>query len=213
MTILVCDDHPLVRAAIAMAAEEVAGGRPVVTARDFPDAWSVAERAEIRLCLVDLHMPGAEPLEGIRGLQARAPAARFVVVSGSDSDADLLGALELGVDGFVPKSAEPEVLTAALRLVLAGGRYLPARLAELAAAPVRPEPAPSSKAHAPYGRLSERQVEVLRQMSAGRANKEIARELGLSPATVKTHVAQVIALMGAANRTEAAARARALGLI
>jgi DNA-binding NarL/FixJ family response regulator len=65
----------------------------------------------------------------------------------------------------------------------------------------------------PYGRLSERQMQVLREMADGKANKEIARQLGVAPATIKTHVAQVIALLGAANRTEAAARARGLGLI
>lgn len=211
MSILVCDDHPLVRAALAMAVAEIADGEAILTARDFPEAWAAAEgETELSLCLIDLHMPGAPALEGVRGLQARAPHAKVVVVTGSEQDQDLLGALALGVDGFVPKSAEVEVLTAALRLVVAGGRYMPARLAELATGQ---SPSSAAPAEAPYGRLSERQGEVLRHMADGRANKEIALALGLSPATVKNHVAQVIALLGAANRTEAAAKARSLGLV
>lgn len=209
-----CDDHPLVRAALAMAVAELSNGGAVLTARDFPEAWKAAEReAKLSLCLIDLHMPGAEALEGVRGIQARAPRAKIVIFTGSEQDQDLLDALSLGVDGFVPKSAETEVLTAALRLVMAGGRYMPARLAELATDRHAPARAPAPASEAPYGRLSERQGEVLRHMADGRANKEIACALGLSPATVKNHVAQVIALMGAANRTEAAAKARALGLV
>jgi len=208
VSILVCDDHPLVRSALAMAAGAACPGEFVSTARDFPDAWARAETEQPRLCIVDLHMPGAGPLEGLKGVQDRAPDAKIVVVTGSELDAELLAVMRLGVDGFVPKAAETAIFTAALSLVLAGGRYLPPRLLELA----EKQP-PLAAVEAPLGRLSGRQGDVLRLMAEGRANKEIARELGVSPATVKTHVAQVIAVMGAANRTEAVARARESGLI
>jgi len=208
VNILVCDDHALMRSALAMVVERIAPGAAVAMAADWPGAWSAAERAPgLTLCLIDLQMPGMDALDGVRGLRERAPDAKTVVVTGSDRDGDLLGALSLGVEGFIPKTAESEVLEAALRLVMAGGRYLPARLAELSAA------VPGPRREAPYGRLSERQSQVLRSLAEGRANKEIARDLGLTPNTVKTHVAQVMALLGAANRTEAAAKARALGLL
>ena len=84
---------------------------------------------DVDLCVVDLHMPGLIPLEGLTGLRQRVPRAKIVVVTGSESDDDLLSALELGVDGFVPKTVEPGVVEAALRLVLAGGRYVPERVA------------------------------------------------------------------------------------
>jgi DNA-binding NarL/FixJ family response regulator len=209
VNILVCDDHALVRSAMSMAASEIAPDAQVLVACDWTEALAKAH-PQVALCLIDLHMPGAEPLEGLRGLQAAAPDAKLVVVSGSESDEDLLGSLNLGVDGFIPKAADFDVLAAALRLVLAGGRYLPPRLAEIAA---RLEPAAPAPVEAPFGRLSERQAQILRRMSEGLANKEIARELGLSPTTVKTHVAHVMSLLGAANRTEAAAKARALGLV
>lgn len=219
MAALACDDHPLVRSALALVLEDIVGG-PVLTAHDYAGAWAHAEaRDDIEIAVVDLHMPGIDGIEGLVGLRERAPDMRIVVLTGSDSDEDLLAVLALGVDGFVPKSVEPGVVEAAIRLVMAGGRYLPARVAELAAqnsaalpppqaAPVAPPPI-----EAPLGRLSSRQRDVLDQMARGRANKEIAQLLGLSPATVKTHVAHIIAVVGASNRTEAATRARELGLV
>lgn len=216
---LACDDHPLVRAALALVLEDIVGA-PVLTAQDFAEAWAHAEeRDDIVLAVVDLHMPGIGGIDGLAGLRERAPNAKIVVLTGSDSDGDLLAVLALGVEGFVPKSVEPGVVEAALRLVMAGGRYLPPRLAELAAegidaAPARPASAALSQpVDAPMGRLSSRQRDVLDQMARGRANKEIAQFLGLSPATVKTHVAHIIAVIGATNRTEAANRARELGLV
>jgi two-component system, NarL family, nitrate/nitrite response regulator NarL len=218
---LVCDDHPLVRAALALALEDIVG-LPVLTAPDFAGAWAHAEACDtIGLIVADLHMPGIGPIEGLSGLRQRAPNAKIVVLTGSDSDEDLMAALALGIDGFVPKSVEPGVVEAALRLVLAGGRYLPARLAELASqatatapcAPDAPSPAALPPVEAALGRLSSRQRDVLDQMVRGRPNKEIARLLGLSPATVKTHIAHIIAVVGASNRTEAAIRAREQGLV
>lgn len=219
MAALACDDHPLVRSALALVLEDIVGG-PVLTAQDYAGAWAHAEaRDDIEIAVVDLHMPGIGGLEGLAGLRERAPDTRIVVLTASDSDDDLLAVLALGVDGFVPKSVEPGVVEAAIRLVLAGGRYLPARVAELAAqgpaaAPTcAPPAATASPTEAPLGRLSSRQRDVLDQMARGRANKEIAQLLGLSPATVKTHVAHIIAVVGASNRTEAATRARELGLV
>lgn len=198
-------------------------GTPVLTAPDYAGAWAHAEDCpDIVLAVVDLHMPGIGAIEGLNGLRERAPGAKIVVLTGSDSDEDLLSVLALGVEGFVPKTVEPGVVEAAIRLVMAGGRYLPARVAELAELGVTDVPPPatpslvcpsSAPAGVAYGRLSSRQRDVLDQMARGRANKEIAQLLGLSPATVKTHVAHIIAVVGATNRTEAAVLAREQGLV
>lgn len=219
MTILVCDDHPLVRQALCATAAGLAPGQAVRAARDFREAWAAAEEEEedMLLCLADLHMAGAEPFEGLAGLKTRAPEAKLVVITGSDSDEHLLAALDLGVDGFVFKSAEPGVVEAAIQLVMAGGRYLPPRVADLAAARRSGGGLPLHVAErgvdVAYGRISGRQREVLNLLAQGKSNKEIARALDLSPATVKTHVAGLIAALGATNRTEAAAHARASGLL
>jgi DNA-binding NarL/FixJ family response regulator len=212
VTILVCDDHPLVRAAIATTVADIAPDQSVLTAKDFAEAWRLAEsEPPPRLCVVDLQKPGAEPGEGLRGVRERAADAKIVVITGSESDADLLAALDLGVDGFIPKTAEAGVVEAAIRLVLAGGRYLPPRVAEIVAG-LRARTAPAPPAEAPYGRISERQREVLSCLARGRSNKEIAELLSLSPATVKSHVAHILAVLGASNRTEAVMSARAQGM-
>jgi DNA-binding NarL/FixJ family response regulator len=213
MAILVCDDHPLVRAAIAATVADIAPDETVLTARDFGEAWLAAESDPApTLCIVDLQMPGAGASAGLSGVRDRAPSAKIVVITGSQSDADLLAALELGVDGFIPKTAEPGVVEAAIRLVRAGGRYLPPRVAEMAAGSIASDAAPPPPAAGPFGRISERQREVLRFLASGRSNKEIAEVLALSPATVKSHVAHILAVLGAANRTEAAVSARAKGM-
>ena len=213
MPILVCDDHPLLRAALAATVAEIAPEEQVLTARDYAEAWLLAESHPApALCIVDLQMPGADAKAGLCGIRDRAPGAKIVVITGSESDADLLAALDLGVDGFIPKTAEPGVVEAAIRLVLAGGRYLPPRVAEMVTS-LRTRPAADPPAaEGPYGRISERQREVLRFLVSGRSNKEIAEVLALSPATVKSHVAHILAVLGATNRTEAAMNARAKGL-
>lgn len=119
----------------------------------------------------------------------------------------MLELLARGVDGFAPKSLSGDVIGAAIALVLAGGRYLPQRLAEMQLPERRIAAAP------PPRLLTGRQLEVVRLMAKGQSNKDIARRLGIAPATIKTHVAQVIALTGASNRTEAAMRAGELGLL
>jgi two-component system, NarL family, nitrate/nitrite response regulator NarL len=210
MASIVCDDHPLVRAALALVVADLAGP-DVATASDFAEAWALAEqRDSVTLCVVDLHMPGMTPAEGLSGLKQRAPGAKIVVVTGSDCDDELIDALDLGVDGYVPKTVEPGVVEAALKLVLAGGRYLPERVADLARhrEPILIPQRRAEPVAAPYGKLSRRHLDVLDQLERGRSNKDIARLLGLSPATVKTHLAHIYAVLGASNRTEAAMRAR-----
>jgi DNA-binding NarL/FixJ family response regulator len=208
---LICDDHAMMREALAGA---VALGWPdaeVTQAADFSQAWAAAA-AGPDLIISDLVMPGATPVEGIRRLKAAAPASPILVVTGAEEDEVLLALFELGIAGFAPKTSRSEIIEAAIRLVLAGGRYLPPRIVELAV-----ERAGGGAArpggHSPAPRLTERQTDVLARIALGRSNKEIARELDLSPATVKAHIAAGLAVLGAANRTEAVVRARELGLI
>ena len=127
----------------------------------------------------------------------------------------LLDLLDRGVAGFVPKTANGGIIEAAMRLILAGGRYLPPRLAEIAGArinsgmvqPVRDDTAQISE------RLTSRQMDVLRLMAQGKSNKEIARDLDLAPSTVKTHLTAVYGVLGVRNRTEAAIQAARDGVL
>lgn len=208
---LVCDDHALMREALCGQIRLAWPEAKVHAASDFDEAKALAgaERPDLILC--DLAMPGAVPVAGVEGVRKAAPAARIVVVTGHEDDALLMELFTLGVDGFVPKSVTGELLEAAIRLVLAGGQYLPPRVFDLAAANGRgsaarlPDPDPL--------RMSGRKLEVLRAIAQGYSNKEIAIALDLSPTTVKTHAAAIIAALGARNRTDAATKARELGLI
>lgn len=206
---LICDDHALMRDALAAAV----GGRwpraEILQAGSFLEAWALAESAP-DLCLVDLMMPGAGPVEGVLALLSATPGSRVIVVTGSHDDALLIELLNNGVHGFLQKTASGDVILAAIELVLAGGRYLPPRVAELAVARSQ---SVAAAAPAQPGSATDRQRAVLTLVARGLSNKEIARELGISPATVKTHVAAAIASVGAANRTEAAIRARESGVI
>ncbi|WP_293904828.1 response regulator transcription factor [Phenylobacterium sp.] len=206
---LICDDHAMMREALAGA---VAIGWPqaqVSEAADFPGAWAAAA-SRPDLILSDLVMPGAGPVEGIRRLREIAPDTPILVITGNEEDAVLLALFRLGIAGFAPKTSKSAIIEAAIRLVLAGGRYLPPRIVELAA---RQGPAAAASPSKPVVRLTERQVDVLKLIALGQSNKEIARDLDLSPATIKAHAAAAIAALGAANRTEAVMKAREMGLI
>ena len=210
---LVCDDHPMMRSAFAGAVRLAWPEATIATAADFQAAVSAAaSRPDLILC--DLGMPGAEPLEGVASVMAAAPGTPLLVITAREDDDDLLlSVLDLGVAGFVPKSATAEILEAAMRLAIAGGRYLPPRMTELARERAPAKAGMARRSAATAVRLTTRQMEILGRMAVGQSNKEIARDLKLSPATVKAHAATIIALLGAANRTEAAHRAQALNLI
>ena len=185
----------------------------ITLASDFPSAWSSAAVGP-DLILCDLGMPGAAPVDGIRRLRDVAPESPVLVVTGVEDDQILLDMFELGVAGFIPKVSSPTILELAMRLILAGGHYLPERMIKLTSrlSETGSEP-PTFAAGAGFSKLTVRQIEILRMIATGKSNKEIARALCLSPATVKAHVAAVIAALGSANRTEAAFAARNLGVI
>ncbi|OSZ70821.1 hypothetical protein CAP39_07675 [Sphingomonas sp. IBVSS1] len=204
MKILIADDHALMRTALAGAVALAAPGADVTMVGDFSAALAVAPAHDMILC--DLMMPGADPLAGITRLRAIAPAVPLLVVTGWQDDQLMLDLLALGIAGFVPKAVSGTVLEAAIRLVMAGGQYLPPRLAALALARAAPANA------APELPLTPRQRDVLRAIAAGRTTKQIAAELGIAPATVKAHTATILTLLGASNRAQAAAMARAAGI-
>jgi two-component system, NarL family, nitrate/nitrite response regulator NarL len=213
-TCLICDDHALVREALAGTVKMSWPEALVDVAGDFPEAWAKAASSP-DLIICDLIMPGSGPLAGIDGVIRAAPKSPLLVVTGTEDDALLLDLLDRGVAGFAPKSASGSIIDAAIRLILAGGRYLPARLADIATAriddgsvsPIRDDVARITE------RLTGRQIEVLKLIAKGQSNKEIARTLDLAPSTVKSHLSHVLTCLGANNRTDASVKARMLDLI
>ncbi|MBU1377360.1 MAG: response regulator transcription factor [Alphaproteobacteria bacterium] len=185
---LICDDHPLMREALSGAIRDRWPDLTVEEAGDYPTAWACAE-AQPDFCLVDLAMPGADPVAGISGLRARAPDAALVVITGL-ADKDLLAEVRAcGVAGVFSKNAPTELMLEAIRAVVPGLQAL-----EVASLPPR-------------------QREVLVLLGKGLTNKEIGLRLGISPATVKIHVARTISWLGAVNRTDAVARAQRARII
>ncbi|NBZ88166.1 response regulator transcription factor [Stagnihabitans tardus] len=210
MRFLICDDHALVREALGGTVSMGWPGAVVDLAGDFPTAWAKAALGH-DLILCDLVMPGAAPLAGIDGLIRAAPGVPVLVVTGTEDDALLLDLLARGVAGFAPKSASGAIIEAAMRLILAGGRYLPPRLADIATS--RSQTLQRDDVAQLTARLTDRQMDVLHLIAKGQSNKEIARALDLSPSTVKSHISHVLTCLGAANRTEAAIKARLLDLV
>jgi DNA-binding NarL/FixJ family response regulator len=206
MKVLIADDHPLVRDALARTVARVRPEAQVLQAASHDETVALLAAELPPLALVDLHMPGMDGTLALRRLRLASPTTRLLVVSGDDDPAVMRAALAAGAAGFVPKSEPPERLEQALALVLAGGTYLPAQaLADFrdGAPPARPDP----------GALTPRQTDVLHGLMRGLPNKLIARELGLTEGTVKIHIAAILRALQARNRTEAVVVARDLGIV
>lgn len=195
MKCLIADDHQMVRVALKVALEPLGPDVAFVEAANAEEAIAAAgEHEDIDLVLIDLNMPGMGGIEGVKRLRAAHPTLPLLVCSASEDGALVKALLAQGIAGFLPKSDSTQVILQAVRLVLAGGTYVPPRL--LAAAPA------SAEASA-IDSLTPRQRDVLRLLAQGKPNKVIARELDISEATVKVHLLSVFRVLGARNRTEA----------
>lgn len=214
MRILIADDHALFRGGLKLQLAELAENLDMAEAASFDELLALADLPPAAdLAILDLSMPGPCWTEVVACLRRGWPEARVVVLTADEDPATMRRALEAGVHGFIPKSEQPHVFAAALRLVLAGGSYFPAAAlgrAELAAAlPAALSAPPRPDGHAITGR----QRDVLKLLAEGCPNKEIAYRLGLTEGTVKLHVAAVLRGLGAHNRTQAVALAREGGLL
>ena len=209
MDVLVVDDHTLFREGLKFLLREL---DPSLGIDEAGDCAAALERVSARrhdLVLLDLNLPGLRGMDALAALRAAVPEVPTVVLSGEDDPQLVRSAIKAGAMGFIPKSSTREVLIQALRLVFAGGVYLPpAALDTHAAAAPAAAYAPGP---APLG-LTPRQMEVLRCVIQGKPNKSIARELDISEGTVKAHLSAVMQSLGARNRTEAVYAAAKLGL-
>lgn len=209
-TCLICDDHAIMREALIGTVELGWPATRITHAADYHGAWEqIAAKPD--LCITDLAMPGAPPIAGIARMREISGDTAIIVVTGSEDDALLVELFALGIRGFIPKTSKSSVVIAAVQIVLAGERYVPPRILGKAGASSGSQT--GSVTNVPGPSLTDRQLAVLRLIGEGQSNKEIARTLAISPATVKAHAAAVIAILGAANRTDAAMKAREGGVI
>lgn len=211
MKILLADDHDLFRAGLGMVLSELGADTRLVQAESLTAALHcAAAEPDLDLALLDLNMPAMNGVDGLRQFRDQFPDVPVVIVSGSDDLSDVHQMLSAGAAGFIHKSTTPPVMLSALRLVLAGGVYVPLHA-------MRQEPAKAALPTAAQGRgwangLTARQMEVLRLLAVGKPNKVIARELDLSEGTVKIHLSAIFRVLDANNRTEAVLAAQQLNL-
>jgi two-component system nitrate/nitrite response regulator NarL len=206
MKLLIVDDHAILREGLAAMLRQAGPDTEVLQACDGAEGLRIAE-AELDLDAVflDLEMPGGGGMSAIPEFGKRRPEVPVIVLSSSEDPRDVRRALALGALGYLPKSSPPRTLLSALQLVLSGNIYVPPLMLDPAAASPRPVGAGAATAR---DSLTERQLEVLRQIGKGQSNKEIARELGLSEKTVKAHVTAIFKTLNVVNRTQAASAAR-----
>jgi DNA-binding NarL/FixJ family response regulator len=183
----------------------------VLQAADGAAGLRLAEtHSDLDAVFLDLQMPGVDGMSAVPEFGKRRPELPVIVLSSSEDPQDVRRALSLGALGYVPKSARPDTLLSALRLVLSGNLYVPPLMLEPAEAA---SPTMAGTESGPQGGLTERQLEVLRLLGAGKPNKEIGRELGLSDKTVKAHVTAIFKTLQVVNRTQAASAARRANLL
>jgi two-component system, NarL family, nitrate/nitrite response regulator NarL len=198
--ILITDDHNLVRFGIAQLIVRLLPSATVLHAVNRIDTIQLLRaHADLGLLVVDLSLPDSHGLRVVEDALATRPLLPVVVISGSE-DAELARrAINLGVLGFVPKSADAALTEQAFRLVFAGGRYLP----PFAYAVSRGERISPLT-------LTERQLQVMRHMCEGMSNKQIANALGLTEATVKGHLTTVFRVLKVSSRSQAILAAQKL---
>lgn len=197
--ILIADDHPLVRGALAQAVAGAAPDAQILEAGDLEGVTRVfADGVDIDLILLDLAMPGVRGFSGLMYLRAEHPEVPVVIVSANEDRAVMRRCIDFGASGFVPKTTPIEGMREAVRMVLAGDIWTP---------PDVDLSGPADKETADLVRrmasLTPQQVRVLMMVSAGLLNKQIAYELKVSEATVKAHVSAILTKLGVESRTQA----------
>lgn len=212
LRIVIADDHPLFRAALAQAVTATVDEAELLEAPDFAATLAcLTEDAPVDLVLLDLHMPGSQGLAGLARLRGLHPDVAVVVVSANEDPRVIRRALNQGAAGFIPKSAGLEELGTAIETVLDCRTWVPERLASAIDAE-HADDDDAALAHR-IGQLTPQQYKVLSRVSDGQLNKQIADELGIQERTVKAHMSEIFQRLGVRNRTQAGVAFRRLELI
>ncbi|MBO6827035.1 MAG: response regulator transcription factor [Sneathiella sp.] len=215
MNIVIADDHPLYRMALSGLLSQLAPETSIVDCSNFDELLDHVEGCTVApdLIVMDIRMPGSKFQPALESLKSNYASVPVVVVSASEEVSDMTLALNLGADGYIPKSSSRDVLISAIRLILSGGKYFPFETfvtekdgsAELS-------PATAAKTAGGEGNgtnaLTRRQKNVLDLMAKGHSNKEIADALELAESTVKVHITAIFRTLGVSNRTQAVLQAK-----
>jgi DNA-binding NarL/FixJ family response regulator len=202
--VVIADDHPLVRRALAASLDQVLSSAEISEVGSLPETTGALERGDTDLLLLDLQMPGMNGLASLAALRSAYPAVPILVVSANEDPLIMREVLEFGASGFLPKSTPVAEIGAAVAAILAGGIWLP----EAASAAYLDES--ESELAQGIAELTPQQRRVLMLLTDGKSNKQIAFELAVTEATVKAHLSQIFRKLGVRSRTQAVISARRL---
>lgn len=199
--LLLVDDHPVLLQGLAATLSPEGGFLVVATAGSVREAVEAHLRERPQVTVLDLRLGAEDGVEVIRAVKKREPAARFLVLSTFDAEAQVRSVVEAGAAGYLLKTTPPATLAGAIRAVHAGLKVLP------------PELAVQLEGHAAIWDLTRRERSVLEAAALGDTNKEIAARLGITEGTVKGYLVGIFAKLGVESRTQAIAKAAAKGLL
>ena len=203
--VLIADDHAILRAGLRALLEQRPDAEVVGEASSVDQAVSDAARLRPDVVLMDLRFAGSERtgVDATREIRALVDPPAVLVVTSYDTDHEILRAVEAGASGYLLKDTPPDELWAGIVAAASGETALSPRVANRL----------MTRLATPSSRLTPRELEVLAAVARGLSNREVARELFLSEATVKSHLVQVFDKLGVRSRTAAVAQARARGMI
>ncbi len=195
--IIIADDHPLFRNALCQAVKQVVTDGDILECDSIDSLESLlAEQSDIDLILLDLRMPGANGFSGLVLIRGQYPDIPVVVISASDDHNIMQRAMEYGIAGFIPKASDLSQIAAALQTILNGSLWLPAQL-----------PPSSDNTERAFAQrlktLTPQQLRVFMMLTKGLLNKQIASEVNVSEAPVRTHMTAIFRKLGVRNRTQA----------
>ncbi|MES1932750.1 two component LuxR family transcriptional regulator [Salinisphaera shabanensis T35B1] len=203
MKVLIADDHPLFRSALSQAVKQCLDSPVLETVGSFEELSDILKRtSDLDLLLLDLNMPGARGYSALVHARSVAPTLPVIVVSAYEDAGVARAALDHGAAGFIPKSASPETMAHAIDTVLAGDRWAPEAVDEVANS--------DNEFTDKLALLTPQQQRVLVMLTDGLLNKQIAIDLDISEATVKAHITAILRKLGVHTRTQAVIAARSL---
>jgi DNA-binding NarL/FixJ family response regulator len=199
--VLVVEDHHVVRQGLVALLSVEDGLEVVAQAADGVEAIAQFRKHQPAVTLIDLRLPRLSGVEVIERVRMETPGARFIVLTTYDGDEDIYRALQAGARAYLLKGMTSEELISTIRAVHAGKQHIPPAVAQRLAERVGME------------ELTQRELDVLEQIVRGKSNKEIAVELEISEATVKTHINSLLSKLGVSDRTQAATAAIQRGIV
>jgi len=211
--VVVADDQSLVRAGLRLILESEPGIVVVGEAEDGDEAVSSCLETDPDVVLMDIRMPGLDGIGATRRLYDTGARARVLVLTTFDADAYVYAALRAGASGFLLKTAPPDRLVDAIRQVHAGDSLLAPSITRRLIEDFVHRPAPGEASRAMLAALTEREVDVLRRIACGLTNQQIAADLFVSEATVKTHVNRIRSKLRVRDRAQAVIAAYESGLV